>query len=77
MRIGILGVGAIGGVISAYLARAKYEITLIDLWPENVQCINEKGLKITSFEEEVIVKRKALHLGALSRTGPQFALVIL
>ena len=77
MRIGILGVGAIGGVISAYLARAKYEITLIDLWPENVQCINEKGLKITSFEEEFIVKPKALHLGELSRTRPQFDVVIL
>ena len=77
MRIGILGVGAIGGVISAYLARAENDITLIDLWPENVDCINEKGLKITAFEEEFLVTPRALHLGQLSRIRPEFDIVIL
>ena len=77
MRIGVLGVGAIGGVISAYLARAKHELILIDLWPENVDCINEKGLKITSIEEEFVVNPKALHLGELSRIRPEFDIIIL
>ena len=59
MKIGILGVGAVGGVISGYLARAKHDIILIDIWPEHVDCINEKGLKITAFEEEFIVTPRA------------------
>jgi len=77
MKIGILGVGAVGGVISGYLARAKHDITLIDIWPEHVDCINEKGLKITAFEEEFIVTPRALHLGELSRIRPEFDIVIL
>ena len=77
MKIGILGVGAIGGVISGYLARAKHDITLIDLWPENVDHINNKGLKITPFEEEFIVKPRAIHMGELSRIRPKFDIVIL
>ena len=51
MKIGLLGVGAVGGVISGYLTRAKHDITLIDIWPEHVDCINEKGLKITPLED--------------------------
>ena len=77
MKIGILGVGAIGGVISGYLARAGHNITLIDIWPENVDCINETGLKISSFEEEFIVNPRALHMGELSRIRPEFDIVIL
>jgi len=77
MRIGILGVGAIGGVISGYLARAGHDITLVDIWPENVDCINETGLKISSFEEEFVVNPRALHMGELSRIRPEFDIVIL
>ena len=40
MKIGILGVGAVGGVISGYLASAKHDITLIGIWPVHVDFIN-------------------------------------
>ena len=50
MRIGILGVGAIGGVIGGYLARAGRDVTLIDMWPANVDRIKADGLKVTTIE---------------------------
>ena len=39
MKIGVLGVGAIGGIIGGYLARANHDVTLIDQWPANVEHI--------------------------------------
>ena len=33
MKIGVLGVGAIGGIIGGYLARANHDVTLVDHAP--------------------------------------------
>ena len=38
-RIAVLGAGAIGGSIAAFLARAGVEVTVIDIWPDNVEAI--------------------------------------
>lgn len=77
MRIGLLGVGAIGGVIGGYLARAGEEVTLVDTWPENIERIKSNGLKVTSVEEEFITFPVALHIGELSATRPKFDVLIL
>src|ERR1700730_17476384 len=45
-RIVVVGAGAVGGFIGAYLARSGRDVTLIDFWPENVEAIRRDGLKI-------------------------------
>lgn len=59
MTIVIWGAGAIGGTIGAYLARAEYDVLLVDNATEHVDAINKNGLKITGPIEEFTVQVKA------------------
>lgn len=54
MHYTIIGAGAIGGTIGAYLAKAGYEVLLVDNVREHIEKINEDGLKITGREEFVV-----------------------
>ena len=45
--ITIVGAGAIGGTVGAFLTDAGYDITLVDVVPEHVRVMNERGLRIT------------------------------
>ena len=46
-RIGVLGAGAIGSVVGGMMARAGHDVTLIDQWPEHVEAIRAKGLRLS------------------------------
>ena len=50
--ITIVGAGAIGGTIGAYLDDAGYDVTLVDSAPEHVGAIRERGLRITGVRGE-------------------------
>jgi 2-dehydropantoate 2-reductase len=60
MTLVIWGAGAIGGTIGAYLARAGYDVLLVDKVAEHVAAINNKGLKITGPIEEFTVQARAV-----------------
>ncbi|MQG18691.1 MAG: ketopantoate reductase family protein [SAR202 cluster bacterium] len=77
MKIGIMGAGAIGGLIGGYLKQANFDVTLIDSWYENISTINNSGLKITSVEDIFEIHPKALHIGEVSTHAPLFDFVIL
>jgi 2-dehydropantoate 2-reductase len=77
MRIGILGVGGIGGVIGGYLARAGRDVTLIDLWPANIEHIKANGITVTAQDEEFTARTTALHLGEVAAVRPAFDAVVL
>ena len=77
MRIGILGVGGIGGVIGGYLARAGRDVTLIDLWPANIEHIKANGITVTAQDEEFTAQARALHLGEVTAVRPEFDTVVL
>ena len=46
MKIGIVGTGAMGSVYAGLLATAGNEVWAIDVWPEHVEAINTKGLRL-------------------------------
>jgi 2-dehydropantoate 2-reductase len=46
LRVAIVGAGAIGGTVGAYLVRAGHDVTLVDVVPEHVAAIRERGLRI-------------------------------
>ena len=70
MKIGVLGVGAIGGIIGGYLARANHDVTLIDQWPANVEHIKANGITVTTFDQgPFTAQADALHV---RRRGPYF-----
>ncbi len=77
-RIAVLGAGAIGGSIAAFLARAGVPVTVIDIWPENVEAIRSGGIRVTTMEEEFSAEpASTLHLGDVSPASGPFDVVFL
>jgi 2-dehydropantoate 2-reductase len=74
-KIAIVGAGALGGYVGGYLTRDGHDVTLIDMWPDNVEAIRGRGLELTGMSppENFAVTCKAMHLTELqsvSKTRP-------
>jgi 2-dehydropantoate 2-reductase len=50
-KIAIVGVGPVGGILGAYLARAGHYVVLCDIQKPHLDAIKERGLTITGFSE--------------------------
>lgn len=63
-RIVVVGAGAIGGYAGGHMARAGHDVTLIDAWPEHVECMRTHGIQLTGMtpEEKHSIKVNALHI---------------
>ena len=63
-KIAIMGTGAVGGYTGAHMVQAGEDVTFIDPWPENVEAMRNKGLKISHLKDvpEFTVPVRALHL---------------
>ncbi len=63
-RIAIVGTGAVGGYAGAHMAQAGEDIVFIDFWPENVETMRAKGLRISHIRDvpEFTVPVRALHV---------------
>jgi 2-dehydropantoate 2-reductase len=46
MKFGIIGAGAMGCLLGSFLARAKEEVWLVDVWEEHVKEIEKNGLLV-------------------------------
>ena len=68
-RIAIVGTGAVGGYAGAYMAQAGEDVTFVDFWPENVETIRAKGLRISHLRDvpEFTTPARALHVTELQR----------
>ncbi len=60
MRLTIVGAGAIGGTVGAYMARSGHEILLCDTDRDHVEAINSIGLRIEGPVEEFIARVPAV-----------------
>jgi 2-dehydropantoate 2-reductase len=74
-KIAIMGTGAVGGYAGAHMAQAGEDVTFIDPWPEHVEAMRSKGLKISHIKDvpEFTVPVRALHLTevqSLSKEAP-------
>ena len=72
-RIVIVGTGAVGGYAGAHMARAGEDVTFVDFWPENVETMRSKGLKISHLKDvpEFTVPVQALHLTELQQVAKE------
>ncbi|MCK5552358.1 MAG: hypothetical protein KAJ09_04375, partial [Deltaproteobacteria bacterium] len=50
-KIAIIGVGPVGGILGAHLARAGHHVVLCDIQRPHLDAIKERGLSITGFLE--------------------------
>jgi 2-dehydropantoate 2-reductase len=64
-RIGIIGVGAIGSIIGGMLTRAGRDVTLVDQWPEHVEAMKARGLRLSGTCGDHVVPVTALHIHEL------------
>ncbi|HSB79983.1 MAG TPA: 2-dehydropantoate 2-reductase [Candidatus Methylomirabilis sp.] len=76
-KLAVLGVGAIGSTLGAYLTRAGCDISLIDLWPAHVEEMKQRGLRVTAQDEEFTVRVKAVHLADVCSLHERFDTVLL
>ena len=63
-RIAIIGAGAVGCYAGAHMAQAGEDVTFVDPWPEHVETMRTKGLKISHLRDvpEFTTKVRALHI---------------
>ncbi len=59
-QITIVGAGAIGGTVGAYLVRAGHTVQFVDTAADHVAAINQRGLTIRSWAEEFTVPAVAI-----------------
>ncbi len=76
-KIAVLGVGAIGGTVGAYLTKAGHDVTLIDQWAAHIEKIRSDGLKVSDLNGGFTVPAKALHLSDVSSLKEPFDIVFL
>ncbi|MDQ3942631.1 MAG: ketopantoate reductase family protein [Actinomycetota bacterium] len=58
--ITIIGAGAIGGTVGAYMDDAGYDVTLVDVASEHVEAINERGLRVTGVRGDRVFHPRAV-----------------
>ena len=66
-KIGIFGAGAVGCYLGAFMTREGEDVTLIDMWPENVETIKAKGIRVSGSQGPFSVQPKIVHLLGCSR----------
>ena len=71
-RIAVLGAGAIGSVVGGMLTRAGHDVTLIDQWPEHVEAMKTRGLRLSGTLGDFVVPVRALHIHELQTVGEPF-----
>ena len=61
-KIAIMGAGALGSYVGAYLTQAGEDVTFIDMWPEHVETMRSQGLRASGSQGDFTVPVKAMHL---------------
>ena len=72
-RIAIIGAGAVGGYAGAHMVQAGEDVTFVDMWPEHVEAMRAKGLRISHIKDvpEFTVPVKAIHLTELQQVSKE------
>lgn len=63
MRIALLGAGAMGTIIGAYLTKAGYDVELVDNYKDHVEALNKEGAHIVGFVDETIPVKAVMNDG--------------
>ena len=63
-KVAIVGTGAVGGYVGAHMVQAGEDVTFLDPWPEHVEAMRRRGLRVTHARDvpEFSVAVRALHI---------------
>lgn len=76
-KIAVLGSGANGASIGADLTKAGLDVILIDQWPEHVQAMRERGIRIEMPDETLVQPVRAYNLCDVCTFTERFDIVLL
>jgi 2-dehydropantoate 2-reductase len=76
-KIGIVGAGAIGCVVGGLLTKAGHDVTLIDQWPEHVETMKARGLRLSGTCGEHLIPVTALHIHEVQSLAAPFDAVFI
>ena len=71
-RIVILGAGAAGSYLGAYMTREGHDVTLLDMWGEHVEVMRSNGLRASGTQDDFTVPVRAFHLSDAMQLREQF-----
>ena len=74
-KIGIMGAGALGSYVGAFLSREGEDVTFVDMWPDHVEKMRADGLHVTGSQGPFTVPVKAMHLTEAQRIVEPFDFV--
>lgn len=60
MKIHIVGSGAIGGMAGWHMAKNGEDVTFVDRWPDHVQAMKQRGLRITGLRGDHTIPVRAM-----------------
>ncbi|HMH89357.1 MAG TPA: 2-dehydropantoate 2-reductase N-terminal domain-containing protein, partial [Steroidobacteraceae bacterium] len=61
-HIAVIGAGAVGGYVGAFLTEAGSRVSFIDPWPEHIDHIKRHGITVRSADTETTIAARALHI---------------
>lgn len=67
-----MGAGAIGAYIGGFLAHSGYDVTLIDIWPEQVEAIRARGIAVAGPHDPFVARPAVYHLHEAQGLGRDF-----
>lgn len=76
-KIAVLGSGANGASIGADLTKAGHDVVLIDQWPEHVQAMRERGVRVEMPDETLVQPVRAFNLCDVCTFTERFDIVLL
>ena len=76
-KIAIMGAGAVGSYIGAFLTREGKNVTLIDQWPAHVDTMKSVGLRASGSQGDFTAPVKAMHLFEAQGIQDPFDIVFL
>ena len=76
-KIAVMGVGAVGSYIGAFLTRDGHDVTLIDMWAEHVETMRSKGIQVLGIQGDFTVPVNAVHLSDARQVREQFDIAFL
>ena len=59
LRFCVIGAGSMGSLYGGLLARAGFDVTLLDVWAEHVDAIRREGLRLDGITGDVVVRVRA------------------
>jgi 2-dehydropantoate 2-reductase len=71
-RLLVVGAGAVGSYLGAFLARSGHDVTLVDPWAEQIEAVRRDGLSVTGPHEPFTARPAAVHLHAAARLPRDF-----